>query len=93
MDEFKPPAFRNFEQLSGVDQSTGWTWVNGSLSECVSYTVTLRAKLKGKLPIASAVVRAKGKRLTSAPFVIVVIDAATTDQVSTRQDEEKQDYY
>lgn len=93
VDEFKPPAFRNFEQMGGLDQSTGWTWVNGSLSEYVSYTVTLRAKLKGKLPIASAVVKAKGKLLTSAPFVIVVTDAATADQTSTPQEEEKPDYY
>lgn len=93
VDEFKPPAFRNFELLSGMDQSNGWTWVNGSLSEYVSYTVTLRAKLKGKLSIASAVVKTKGKLLTSAPFVIVVTDVATADQSSTPQEEEKPDYY
>lgn len=32
IDDFTPPAFRNFEQLSGFDQTNGWTWVNGSLS-------------------------------------------------------------
>lgn len=93
VDEFKPPAFRNFEQLSGMDQSNGWTWVNGSLSEYVSYTVTLRAKLKGKLPIASAVVKAKGKLLTSSPFVIFVTDAAVADQPLSPLEEEKPDYY
>ncbi len=93
VDEFKPPAFRNFELLSGIDQSNGWTWVNGSLSEYVSFTVTLRAKLKGRIPIASAVVKTKGKLLTSAPFVIVVKDASTADQPSTPQEEEKPDYY
>jgi len=46
VDEFKPPAFRNFEQLSGLDQSTGWTWVNGSLSEYVSYTDPVTAAIE-----------------------------------------------
>ncbi len=95
VEEFNPPAFRNFEQLSGLDQSTGWTWVNGSLSEYVSYTILLRAKLKGKLPIASAVIKAKGKMLTSAPLMIFVTDAtaAAAEKPSAPLEEEKPDYY
>jgi len=91
VDEFTPPSFRNFEQLSGMDQTTGWTWVNGALTEYTSYTVLLRAKLKGKLPIASGIVKAKGRVHTSAPFVIFVTDAGsgTTSLV----EEEKPDYY
>ena len=91
VDEFTPPSFRNFELLSGMDQTNGWTWVNGSLTEYTSYTVLLRAKLKGKIPIASAIVKAKGKVFTSAPFVIFVTDAGsgTTSAI----EEEKPDYY
>ena len=91
VDEFTPPSFRNFELLSGIDQTNGWTWVNGSLTEYTSYTVLLRAKLKGKIPIASAIVKAKGKVFTSAPFVIFVTDAGsgTTSAI----EEEKPDYY
>ena len=91
VDEFTPPSFRNFELLSGMDQTNGWTWINGALTEYTSYTVLLRAKLKGKIPIASAIVKAKGKVFTSAPFVIFVTDAGsgTTSPV----EEEKPDYY
>ncbi len=88
IDDFTPPSFRNFDQLSGFDQANGWTWVNGSLSEYVTYTITLRPKIKGRLPIASAIVKAKGKTATSSPIVIFV-KAGTTKSI----EEERPDYY
>ncbi len=80
VDEFKAPSFRNFEQMSRLEQTNGWTWVNGSLTEYVSYSILLRAKIKGKLPIASAIVKAKGKVITSAPLVIFVTDAIVEEE-------------
>lgn len=90
VDDFKAPSFRNFEQLSGLDQANGWTWVNGALSEYVSYTILLRPKIKRKLPVASAVAKVKGKLITSAPLTIVVTETGTTTQSMT---EERPDYY
>lgn len=72
VDEFIPPAFRNFEQLGGFEKTTGVTWINGSLTEYLTYTVTLRPKLKGRLPVASAIVKAKGKMATSSSLMIFV---------------------
>lgn len=89
IDDFTPPSFRNFEQLSGFDQTNGWTWVNGSLSEYITYTITLRPKIKGRLPIASAIVKANGKTATSSPIVIFVKEANATKQT----EEERPDYY
>lgn len=89
IDDFTPPSFRNFEQLSGFDQTNGWTWVNGSLSEYITYTITLRPKIKGRMPIASAIVKAKGKTATSSPIVIFVKEAVATKQT----EEERPDYY
>lgn len=86
IEEFTAPSFRNFEQVSGMDQTSGWTWVNGSLTEYLTYTVLLRPKVKGKLPIASAVVKANGKTLTSSPFAIFVTEGQSTK-------EEQPDYY
>lgn len=86
VDGFTAPSFRNFEQVTGLDQTNGWTWVNGALTEYVTYSVLLRPKIKGKLPIASAVVKVKGKVLTSSPVQIVVTDARAIE-------EEKPDYY
>lgn len=89
IDDFTPPSFRNFEQLSGFDQTTGYTWVNGSLSEYITYTITLRPKIKGRLPIASAIVKAKGKTFTSSPIIIFVKEAGITKTI----EEERPDYY
>lgn len=86
IEEFTAPTFRNFEQVSGMDQTSGWTWVNGSLTEYLTYTVLLRPKVKGKLPIASAVVKANGKTLTSSPFSIFVTEGQAMK-------EEQPDYY
>lgn len=72
VDEFIPPAFRHFEQIGGFEKTTGVTWVNGSLTEYITFTVNLRPKLKGRLPIASASVKAKGKMATSSALMIFV---------------------
>lgn len=88
VDEFIPPAFRNFEQLGGYDKTTGVTWVNGSLTEYVTYTVTLRPKSKGRLSIEPATVKANGKMVTSLGLVIFVKPAA--EQAVA---EERPDYY
>lgn len=93
VDEFIPPAFRNFEQLSSFEQANGWTWVNGSLSEYVSYTVVLRPKIKGRLPIASAVIKTKGKVVSSAPLVIFVTNASDDGKTANSAEEERPDYY
>ena len=89
IDDFTPPSFRNFEQMSDFDQTNGWTWVNGSLSEYITYTITLRPKIKGRLPIASAIVKAKGKIATSSPIFIFVKEAGAATQL----EEERPDYY
>ncbi|MEJ8817055.1 BatD family protein [Lacibacter sp. H407] len=86
IDEFTAPSFRNFEQVTGLDQTNGWTWINGALTEYVTYSILLRPKIKGKLPVASAVVKVKGRVYTSSPFMIVVADARVLE-------EEKPDYY
>jgi BatD DUF11 like domain len=91
VEQFTAPVFRNFELISGPNQSNGWTWVNGALSEYVSYSFLLRPKIKGRLPIASAIIKIKGKVFTSSP---VVIQVSNTSAVSTNTIEEEQpDYY
>lgn len=91
VDQFTAPVFRNFELISGPNQSNGWTWVNGALSEYVSYSFLLRPKIKGRLPVASAIIKIKGKVYTSDPLVILV---SNTSAASTNTIEEEQpDYY
>lgn len=88
VDEFIPPAFRNFEQIGGFEKTTGVTWVNGSLTEYITFTVNLRAKVKGRLPIASAIVKANGKMVTSSTLMIFVKPG-----LEQTTEEERPDYY
>jgi len=87
VDEFIPPAFRNFDQLGGFEKTTGVTWINGSLTEYITFTVSLRPKIKGRLPIASAIVKANGRMATSSTLMIFVKPGA--EQVT----EERPDFY
>ncbi len=93
-DEFIAPSFRNFQQIGEPVLSTGWTWVNGSLTEYISYTYVLRSRIKGKLSIASGVMKLKGRVLTSQPIIIQVTDAAPINRdLNASLQEEKPDYY
>jgi hypothetical protein len=93
-DEFVPPSFRQVEVKGNVVQTNGWTWINGSLTEYVSYTYQLRALQKGKLYFASAIAKVKGKLLTSKPFSIVVTEPALNSSSATASlTEEKPDYF
>lgn len=93
-DEFIPPAFKNFEQVSNAFETNGWTWVNGSLTEYVSYTYILKPKIKGKLSIGEAAIKAKGKLVFSRVVTIQVTDAVTVNRdVTASKEEEKPDYY
>jgi len=91
VEQFTAPVFRNFELISGPNQTNGWTWVNGALSEYVSYSFLLRPKIKGRLPIASAIIKIKGKVFTSSPLVIQVSNTSAASTNTT--DEEQPDYY
>ncbi|RXK60399.1 protein BatD [Lacibacter luteus] len=88
VDDFTAPTFRNFEQLGGFEQTTGVTWINGSLVEYITYTVTLRPKIKGRLPIASAIVKANGKMIAS-PVTNIFVKPAGEQLI----EEERPDYY
>jgi BatD DUF11 like domain len=92
--DFTPPVFRNFELVSGMNQTNGWTWVNGALSEYISYSFMLRPTIKGKLPIASAIIKVNGKTYTTKPITIQVTNAVSPSVSSgNAMIEEKPDYY
>lgn len=86
-DEFTLPSLKQFELVGKANQSTGATWINGALTDYISYTITLRPIAKGKLPIYSALVKVKGKSYTSEPLEIDVAEEAG------KSVEERPDYY
>ncbi len=58
---FKPPKLTNFRVLSGPNQSTNMSWVNGKTTSSISYSYILMAIKEGDFTIGPAVASANGK--------------------------------
>jgi len=69
---FKPPNLSNFRVLSGPNQSTNMSWVNGKTNHSISYSYVLMAIKKGEFTIGPAVAYANGKAIKTNSFKIKV---------------------
>ncbi|MEO2099223.1 MAG: BatD family protein, partial [Flavobacteriaceae bacterium] len=74
-DNFNPPAFTEFQVVSGPQQSVSRSWVNGVQSFSKTYTYFLTPKRKGKLTLGQAEVTIKGEVFKTTPIEIEVTDA------------------
>ncbi len=70
--EFVPPDFTGFRVLSGPNQSSSMSWINGAMSANVSYSYILMAVETGEYTIGAASISVEGDKLTSAPVKIKV---------------------
>ncbi len=73
MKSFKAPNFKDFMPLSGPNQSTNMTIINGAVSASRSFTYILQPRQLGKFTIGSATVDYKGKTFQSNPIHIEVV--------------------
>lgn len=67
------PQLGDFHILSGPNQSTQMQWVNGNMSQSVSYSYVLQPKSAGKFTIEPATVEVSGKNLESNKITIEVL--------------------
>ncbi len=73
-----PPDFKNFNVVSGPNQESGMTSINGKTNQYIAISFYLQPKSIGKFTIGSATARADGKEFSSAPINIEVINASTS---------------
>ena len=73
---FRPPAFTDFQPLSGPNQSTNMQFLNGAMSSSVSYSYVLQPRAEGKFTIGPAAIDYNGKELKTLPIVITVSKGA-----------------
>lgn len=73
-----PPTFKNFNILSGPNQQSGMTSINGKIDQYVAINFTLQPTSTGKFSIGSATARADGKEFSSPPLNIEVTNASTS---------------
>jgi hypothetical protein len=80
VSNLKLPEMPNFMVLSGPNQSTNMQWVNGQVSQSISFTYILQPRDVGKFTIGSASVNVGGKMLQTKPIAIEVLKGAPPQQ-------------
>lgn len=72
-NNFKPPALNEFDVYSGPNQSTSMSFVNGSMSQSITYSYIISAKKEGKFTIGAASMNVSGTRIQSNSLTIEVV--------------------
>jgi hypothetical protein len=72
ISNFKPPKLSNFRVLSGPNQSTNMSWVNGKTTHTISYSYVLMATKEGEFTIGPAKGIANGKAYATNSLKITV---------------------
>jgi len=80
INTFKAPNFNDFQIYSGPNQSTNMSFVNGAMSQSISYSYIVAAKHEGKITIGAATATAGGKTLQTKPITIEVVKGNTQAQ-------------
>ena len=82
----KAPAFNDFQVLSGPNTSTSMSWVNGAVTQSVTYSYILRPKQEGTFKIGKASVVVSGVTMESNELTIAVTKAAAQQQQQRQRD-------
>lgn len=77
LQSFRPPNFKNFSVLSGPNQSSSMSIINGSVSSTITYSYIVIGPNIGEFTIESASVEHKGKVYRTDELKISVAKGAT----------------
>lgn len=72
VEHINPPDFKNFTVVSGPNQESGMTMINGAVKQFIAINYILKPKSPGNFTIAAATAKADGKDLKSNPVTIQV---------------------
>ena len=78
VESINPPSFKNFVVLSGPNQESGMTSINGKVDQYVSISYVLKPNSTGNFTIAPAMAKADGKELKSNSLSINVTNSSTS---------------
>lgn len=82
-NRFQGPDLKDFYVLSGPNQSTSMQFINGSMSQSISFSYILQPKAEGTFKIGFASIEAEGKRIQSNGIIMTV--AKGTGQAQQQQ--------
>ncbi|MEO8412023.1 MAG: BatD family protein [Ginsengibacter sp.] len=83
VESIDPPSFKNFSVVSGPNQESGMTNINGKVDQYVSIGFVLKPNATGKFTIGSATAKADGKELQSSPLHVEVNNTSSTASSSS----------
>jgi hypothetical protein len=70
---FSAPQISDFRVLGGPNQSTSMQYINGSMTQSISFSYILEAKKEGEFTIAPATIQANGNTIASNEVKIRVV--------------------
>jgi hypothetical protein len=76
VESIDPPAFKNFTIVSGPNQESSQSNINGKISGYVALGYTLAPTATGEFTIGSATAIADGQHLTTSPVTIEVVNGS-----------------
>lgn len=79
---FKAPLFAGFDILSGPNQSTSMQFINGNMSQSLTYSYVLSATKEGTFTIPPAKIKVNGTEIESNELKITVVKVAANAQQS-----------
>lgn len=89
-NNFRPPSLADFNILSGPNQSTSMQFINGSMSQSLTFSYILQPKKEGVFKIEPATIEAGGKIILSNIVTVNVSKASgQSSQQGAGNDDEK----
>ncbi|HSQ45125.1 MAG TPA: BatD family protein [Ginsengibacter sp.] len=83
VESIDPPSFKNFSVVSGPNQESGMTSINGKVDQYVSIGYVLKPNGPGKFTIAPATAKADGKEFQSNTLNVEVTNSSTASSSSS----------
>lgn len=83
---FQGPDLRDFNILSGPNQSSNMQYINGQFSQSISFTYYLQARKEGNYKIGPASIESEGKRIASNVIQVVVVKGSAQQQKSNEEE-------
>jgi len=84
-NNLKPPSLPDFQILGGPNTSTSMQWVNGNVTQSVTYNYILRPKNQGTFKIGKASIQVAGVTMESNEVTIQVTAPVAAQQQQQRQ--------
>ncbi|MEP6583735.1 MAG: BatD family protein [Ginsengibacter sp.] len=78
-----PPSFQNFNVVSGPNQQSGMSIVNGKTDQYIALGFYLKPKRTGKYIIGPAIAKVNGKAYYTSPVTVEVTNASLNSSVSS----------